>query len=426
MAILKHSVAFALFLGIGAFRIFEAADLDNYDVGDACVSALSADIACNSYIRSFLELSYRGSLENVTLTDEICVGTCSASLRKWFEAVSKDCAGKSFGSSGTVPTQYGGNIWAGWNETCVKDPKTKRYCNDIINEFSDVEEGEDLPRAELCHTCYVRRLAMMQSSQYSLYDEYYKEELELVYKTCGGSGPTDILPPLKEEEAETDFCLTSKYYTTKEGDTCDSISKASGVSGALLYMGNQNAIGDCRKVPAGLKLCLPMTCKTYYVQPGDTCFGIETSLGLPWDDVQFYNSWINRACTDLQTATDFYGKSICISALGDLSSVAEVSSIQRKISSANGPTVVRLAPPEDAEVAEGTTLNCGRWHIVTKSDTCKDICKAYDICVGNIMYDINPSLPGRAECTASLIPGVALCVAPISGWNVTYESTGRV
>ncbi|KAH6957702.1 hypothetical protein BKA56DRAFT_562250 [Ilyonectria sp. MPI-CAGE-AT-0026] len=426
MAILKSLVTFGLFLGVDAFRIYEVADLDNYDVGDACVSALSADIACNPYIQSFMELSYRGSLENVTLTDEICTATCSASLRKWFNGVSKDCAGKSFGSSNAVLTQYGGNIWAGWNETCIKDPKTKRYCNDIIDEFSDVEEGEDLPRAELCHICYLRRLILMQSSQYSLYDEFYQQELELVYKVCGGSGPTDIMPPLKEKEVETPFCLTSKYYTTKEGDTCDSISKASGVSGALLYMGNQEAIGDCLKVPAGLKLCLPMTCKTYYVQPDDTCFSIETSQGIRWDDVQFYNSWINHACTDLQSGTDFYGKSICISALGSLSSVTEVPSTQRKISSGNGPTFVLITPPKDAEVAEGTTLNCGQWHVVTKSDTCDSICKENDICEGNLLYDINPSLPGRDKCTASLVPGEALCVAPISGWNITYESTGEL
>lgn len=136
MAVLKCIVAFGLFLRVGAFRVYEVADLDNYDVGDACVSALSADIACNPYIRSFMELSYRGSLENVTLTSEICTGTCSASLRKWFDAVSKDCAGKSFGSSNAVLTQYGGNIWAGWNETCVKDPKTKRYCNGMLSKVT--------------------------------------------------------------------------------------------------------------------------------------------------------------------------------------------------------------------------------------------------------------------------------------------------
>ncbi|KAK7419026.1 hypothetical protein QQX98_003528 [Neonectria punicea] len=302
-------------------------------------------------------------------------------------------------------------VWAGWNETCVKDPKTKKYSNDIIDGFSDVEDGEDLPR----------------SSQYSLYDEYYMEELELVYKTCGGSGPTDIPPPLKEEEEETAFCLTSEYYTTKEGDTCDSISKASGVSGALLYMGNQEAIGDCRKVPAGLKLCLPTTCKTYYVQPDDTFFSIETSQGLPWDDVQFYNSWVNRDCSNLQTATDFYGKSVCISALGDTSSAVKALNIQRKTSRRNAPTVALTAPPEDAEVAEGTTLKCGKWHVTTKSDTCDGICEAHDICHDNLMFDVNPSLVGKEQCTASLVPGVALCVAPISGWNVTYdESTGDV
>uniref|UniRef100_A0A0D2XL63 Uncharacterized protein n=1 Tax=Fusarium oxysporum (strain Fo5176) TaxID=660025 RepID=A0A0D2XL63_FUSOF len=115
MAILKHFVALDIFLGMGAFRIYDAADLDNNDIGDACVNSLSADIACNTYIRSFMRLGYRGSLENVTLTDVIRAGTCPGRLRRWFKTVSKDCAGKSLGSSGTVPQQYGGYIWAGWN-----------------------------------------------------------------------------------------------------------------------------------------------------------------------------------------------------------------------------------------------------------------------------------------------------------------------
>ncbi|RTE76836.1 hypothetical protein BHE90_008696 [Fusarium euwallaceae] len=420
MAILKHLVAFGLYLSADAFQIWKASDFDNLDVGAACISALSSDITCNSYIRSFMQLRYRGSLQNVTLTDEICTGTCSASLRKWFDTVSKDCAGKTLGSSGMVPTLYGGNIWAGWNETCVKDPKTKKYCNDIIAEFTEVDDGEEMPKTELCHTCYLRRLALMQSSQYSIYNQYYKEQLELVYKTCGGSGPTDFPPPLKEEEKEEPFCLTGKYYTTKEGDTCDSISKASDVSGSMLYMGNQEAIGDCRDVPAGLKLCLPMTCKTYYVKPDDTCFGIETSLDLAWDDVQKYNSWIRADCADLQTGTDFYGKTICIGPLGDTSSAMQVSSIKRKASSGNGPAFVLISPPQEAEVAEDTTLNCGKWHVVEKGDTCESICKESDICEGTIFYDINPSLAtDKTKCDDSLVLGEALCVTPITGWNIT-------
>ncbi|KAJ3525470.1 hypothetical protein NM208_g11628 [Fusarium decemcellulare] len=408
---IKHLVAFGLFLGAGAFQIYRVKDVDHYNVGDACVSALTADIACNSHIRSFMQPRYRYSLRNVTLTDEICTDSCSASLRKWFNTVSKECADKDFGSSDAVPTRYGGNIWAGWNETY------------IIHEFTDVEENEDMPRAELCHPCYGRRLAMMQSSQYSVYNEYYKEQLERIYKTCGGSGPTEIPPPLVKEEDQERFCLTSKYHTTKEGETCDSISKTYGVSGALLYMGNQEAIGDCRNVPTGLKLCIPMKCDTYYVQPDDTCFKIETSLGIRWDTIHYYNSWVRPDCTDLQTATDFYGKSVCISPLGGASVLTEmqkpsrISRFQHKYSSSNGPNILRIPPPEGVEVAEGTTPMCGSWHVVTESDTCTSICRENDICNHNLMYDMNPSLR-KQKCTESLVPGVALCVIPVSGWNV--------
>lgn len=129
VASFRQLVVFGLFIGAGAFRIYEADDLEARDYPAACVSALSADIACESYIRSFMQPRYRGSLENTTLTDQICVGTCSGSLRKWFDTVSKECVGDTFGSSNTVPMRLGGNIWAGWNETCIKDPKTKKYCN---------------------------------------------------------------------------------------------------------------------------------------------------------------------------------------------------------------------------------------------------------------------------------------------------------
>ncbi|OBS25925.1 hypothetical protein FPOA_06458 [Fusarium poae] len=416
----RQFVVFGLYLGVGAFRIYEADDLDRHDFSPACVSALSADITCNPYIRSFMQPRYRGSLKNTTLTDQICVGTCSGSLRKWVDTVSKDCAGEALGSS-TVPAQFGGNIWAGWNETCIKDPKTKKYCNDIIAEFSEQEDGADRPKKELCHVCYQRRLAIMQSSQYSIYNEYYKQKLEHVYKTCGTSGPTDIPPPLKVKEKPNDFCLTGKYYTSKEGDTCDSISKEAGVSGALLYIGNQEDILDCRKLPAGLRLCLPMTCDTHYVKPKDTCFSIERALGIRTESIQRYNSWLNRDCSNLQVGTEFYGRSICVSPLGSESSIqaiSKASTITRKTSSGNGPAVLRTDPPQDVKVADGTTMMCGDWHVVTKSDTCNGICQESGICKDGLLYKVNPSLDEK-NCDKSLVSGTALCITPVSGWDST-------
>ncbi|KAF4466832.1 hypothetical protein FALBO_6306 [Fusarium albosuccineum] len=338
------------------FNIYNATTLEDVNVGDACVKAMAADIACPAYIRSFMQPRYHGSLNNVALTDEICTGTCSASLKRWFNTV-----------------RYGGYIWAGWNETCIKDPKTKKYCN----------------------------------------------ELEKVYKTCGGSGPTEI-PPLPKVEEPVEYCLTNRYHVTKEGDTCDSIAKAYlGVAGIFLYTGNQNLIGDCRDLPAGLKLCLPSTCPTY--------------VGLMIDDVEYYNSWINADCTNLHKATDFYGKSICIGPFGADSPApsfmhsnnAPVARVSLKFSSANGPAVVLTDPPVEADVADGTTMKCGLWHVIKEGETCENICAAHNICEEDVMYTVNPSLPQDTDkCTKSLVPGEALCVAPISGWNTTYESTG--
>jgi hypothetical protein len=106
----------------------------------------------------------------------------------------------------------------------------------------------------------------MQSSPYSVYDSFYRSKLEEVYEKCGGSGPTEIpLPPFGEKKFE-DFCPTKKYHTTEESDTCDSIAKAHpGVAGYSLYMHNTNRIADCRKIPAGTKLCLPPICPIHVV-----------------------------------------------------------------------------------------------------------------------------------------------------------------
>ncbi|KAH7191800.1 uncharacterized protein B0J16DRAFT_410583 [Fusarium flagelliforme] len=337
-----------------AFSIHDATDLDSKNVSDACVKAMSANIDCHGYIRSFDEAGYRGSLGNVTETDEVCTSTCSASLKSWFETVISACANEKMGDG--VPQLYGGYMWAGWNETCFKDPKTNRYCNDILDDSEELEYEE-----ELCHSCNRRKLEMMQSSSYSIYNSFYRRKLGEVYKKCGGSGPTDIPPPPIVEKERERFCLTKKYYTTKENDTCDSIAKAyPGVAGRFLYMSNRDFIADCRKIPAGIKICLPMTCPIHVVQPDDTCWSIERENRLRNHDVEYFNSWIKSDCSNLHEATDLYGKPICIGAYGVKEAGSWQASIWRthdpnetysriKFSSANGPPIPQLIKNDEGE-----------------------------------------------------------------------------
>lgn len=108
------------------FTIYDPKSLD-VSLGASCIEALSARIDCHEYVLNFMEPTYRISLQNQTLTESICMSDCSASLEGWFDSVTGSCAGKTV--RGAIPTKFGGYMWAGLNETCVRDPKTGDYCN---------------------------------------------------------------------------------------------------------------------------------------------------------------------------------------------------------------------------------------------------------------------------------------------------------
>ena len=281
-----------------------------------------------------------------------------------------------------------------------------------------------MPRAELCHTCHVRRLAMMQSSQYSIYDEVYKKELEYVYAQCGLTGPTDIPPPLEiVQPAPLPYCLTGKRYTTKEGDTCESIAKSNSVSAAGLYMGNQDLIKDCANVTPGVSVCIPMTCITYQVQEADTCFTIERAQGLKSGVLLKYNSWLDAGCTNLLSATGFYGKSICASPQGGTFVDPTTPAVPDATPNpSDGYSSKKGPPPEGAVVAQGTTMECGKWHVVTAEDFCVKICLTNGI-DATLFHQVNPSLGDGTACDASLKAKTALCVGPMYGWKSAAPST---
>jgi hypothetical protein len=109
------------------FFIYDDSTLLDTTLGEECRTALTAQIDCTPYAQTFQQLSYRGDLD-VDLTNAICTADCLSSLKSWFESVSTKCVGKSV--SGGIPTRYGGYIYQGYNETCIKDPRPPRaYCN---------------------------------------------------------------------------------------------------------------------------------------------------------------------------------------------------------------------------------------------------------------------------------------------------------
>jgi hypothetical protein len=54
---------------------------------------------------------------------------------------------------------------------------------DVIDNFPDVEDFSDLPKAQLCSSCLINKYAAMQQNAYGVYDdENWKPRYEIIVK----------------------------------------------------------------------------------------------------------------------------------------------------------------------------------------------------------------------------------------------------
>lgn len=403
------------FLGWTVYDAAADADLLK-PVPQICKTALTEVIKCDPHVRRFAELKYRGSLRNATLTDRVCDKGCGRSLKKWFDTVTVACSHQSLEKF--VPTRVGGIIWAGWNETCLTEPSTGKNCNDVLAGFTKGQPLTKIPRSELCSWCKVHKLALMQSSAYSSYDENWKSDLDYIYQTCGLTGPTEIPPPLVSIPPKPPVLCASYFtYTTGQGDTCDSIAEAQNVSSAALYMGNENLL-DCNLIPPEVDLCMPFACgRTYTLQPGENCTSIEQSLGLPSGHIRQYNPWLELGCESLQVSSAVFGHVLCLGVQGGkFTATAPIPGPTLLPGLETGYTNVVIKSPDNAKgVAPGTTLRCGRWRVARDDASCATMC-IQDKIAFDLFLKVNPSLSGT-DCNGKLVAGYAYCTGPVYGWN---------
>jgi hypothetical protein len=123
------------------FSIYEQSWLSELDLPEICQTALSERILCDENVQDFSEPAYRGSIEDNTLYQDVCDASCGASLRAYYENVSRACAG--YNVTGAPPTKVGGYLWEGWNETCYTEPSSGRYCNGTVNHYKSSTEVTD-------------------------------------------------------------------------------------------------------------------------------------------------------------------------------------------------------------------------------------------------------------------------------------------
>ncbi|KAL3438555.1 pectin lyase-like protein [Aspergillus tetrazonus] len=385
---------------------------------NACKTSLTQLVKCDPYALMFLDETYRGSLENATLTDSVCDESCAASLKSWFDNVDSTCAG--YNVSGSAATKYGGQVWSGWNETCLRDSTSGEYCNDVIAGFSAVDFLQDMPKDELCSFCFVEILEMMQRSSYSFYDKGFQSQLGVVNEQCGLSAPTAMPPSLDAppEFPPDPICSSYQTHTTVSGDTCDSIALTYSVSSAALVMANPRQLMICDSLPADMELCLPTSCSVVYQLKGnDTCSSIERAASYSPNTVRRYNPWVAWDCSNLQATTEAWGHVICLGGQGgNYTATAPIPGVTLAPGESNsGYSESVVDHPSNATVAEGTTLKCGKWHVAAEGESCVQMCLEESITF-TLFVQVNPSLAG-SDCSTALVVGNAYCVAPNSGWS---------
>jgi LysM repeat protein len=270
----------------------------------------------------------------------------------------------------------------------------------------------------MCSYCYTKKYEMMQKSPYSAYDAQFKGDLLMINKKCGLGIPTDIPPPLVVEQVKDDsFCLSDIYHTTQDGDTCASIAKTYSVASAAVQYGNGQMINNCTSIKPGQKLCMPLTCDIYELQEDSLCITVEVEQGVrPGAILRTYNPWINSDCSNIQSGRQNLGGIVCISPQGGKSN--NVSTIVKGNvvpSRAIGYTVDATPPPQGAKLAAGTIINCGKWHLVEKTETCAAICMQEQINI-DLFVAVNPSFD-RDDCNAKLVSNTTVCVGPRETWE---------
>ncbi|KAG6006482.1 hypothetical protein E4U21_007026 [Claviceps maximensis] len=410
-------------------------------INSNCQQVLQQTIQCDEHVASFRERAYRGSLDDAALTDRVCQATCERSLLTARRRLAAACASTPDLVPGYPVLTLIETMIVGWNETCLRDKDTGKYCNDIIDDFGDDDESlETMPEAQLCSFCYGAKLRMMQQSPYSAYDELFAQTLQTNIRgfrtiVCKVQSPTATLPPpININVTETRVCASKQTYSTRDGDTCDSIALAESVSAASLFFLNPNLL-NCSSVPGGLQLCLPEKCGELYTvkDKDEDCVVIAVQHGTLWTKLVRWNFALKDDCRNIYAGDPFWGRVICVSPPGgeytDPGSGSGAGPGSSGTAPGNGDLggqggsgdgygdhVVAAPQGTGAKVAAGTTANCAEYIQAEKGVSCPGLLAKRAMSM-DLFLRINPSLGSVVECDDKMTPGVWYCLHPVYEWD---------
>ncbi|KAH7126685.1 hypothetical protein B0J11DRAFT_604462 [Dendryphion nanum] len=406
------------------FQILSPGSLSDLGLNPRCEQVLYQSLNCDGFLSTFSSPAYRRSLEDEALTKSVCDTSCSSALETFHRRVAGSCASNPELIPGIPTLSLIDGLWGAWNETCLTDSETGKFCNDVIASWPDFESIDRMPKSYLCHYCFTQKLAVMQQNPFGIYGTGgYKDIYDTAVKVCQLQGVVTLpVEGVHINVTVPHVCPSSRYHTTRSGDTCDTIAMANKISSTSLYEYNPTLL-DCDKPGEGSRLCLPLSCdKIYEVRNSDNCSSIAEQNEISWRDIVNWNGMIDDYCSNINNAYPNFGHVICVSPPGGRFNTPPANETGGGIGgpggSGDGYAKEVVAPPTGARLADRTSLKCGEFYTAKASDTCRRILVASNT-PSDLFIAVNPSLVNAQSCDSKLVVGLTYCLHPVRSWNET-------
>jgi hypothetical protein len=111
------------------FPLAATGSLSGNGLSSACERVLYQNVSCDSFVASLQTPAYRGSLGDSDFTATVCSTTCGTSLSITRSRIMGACASTPDIFSGYPAVALVDRLLGGWNETCLKDKTSGKYCN---------------------------------------------------------------------------------------------------------------------------------------------------------------------------------------------------------------------------------------------------------------------------------------------------------
>jgi hypothetical protein len=111
------------------FQLFDTQSLRDLGLTETCETLIYQPLKCDNFTASLGSQNYHGSLGNDVLTASVCDASCGTALATFHRRIVAACASTPNIIPGLTAAAAIDSIWGGWNETCVKDTKTTKFCN---------------------------------------------------------------------------------------------------------------------------------------------------------------------------------------------------------------------------------------------------------------------------------------------------------